>query len=297
MADNELHSSADESSSDDEDYCPEADSRRNAELSEEDESGNESNGDGDDDADAGAAKRKHSSNKKTTGASSRKRKAVASGNNAKDDGAVADEVTASTTDTTEEQREKARADALWADFLTDADPPSRPTPSPVATATTKTTKTSQTIQTATAATTTTSQPAAKKQIVTETVEYAGEKIEITKEVPVVAAKAAASNGTSPATRKLTPGPAPRRTAAGGGGGLAAILSQMNKTKKIGTLEKTKLDWNSFKRKEGIEEQLQTHNRGKDGYLERQDFLQRTDLRQFEIEKDLRTSSSSSRRGK
>ena len=52
-------------------------------------------------------------------------------------------------------------------------------------------------------------------------------------------------------------------------------------------DKSKLDWDSFKKKEGIEEELQIHNRGKEGYIERKQFLERTDLRQFEIEKSLR----------
>ena len=52
-------------------------------------------------------------------------------------------------------------------------------------------------------------------------------------------------------------------------------------------EKSKLDWETFKADEGIEEELQIHNRGKDGFIERKQFLERTDLRQFEIEKSLR----------
>jgi len=53
------------------------------------------------------------------------------------------------------------------------------------------------------------------------------------------------------------------------------------------LEKSKLDWQDFKQKEGIEEDLKTFNQGKHGFLERKSFLERTDLKQFEIEKNLR----------
>ncbi|XP_044735949.1 craniofacial development protein 1 [Chrysoperla carnea] len=74
----------------------------------------------------------------------------------------------------------------------------------------------------------------------------------------------------------------------GGLGVSALLSQIGKKTKISTLEKSKLDWDRFKNKEGLNEEITNHNKGKDGYLERQDFLQRTDLRQFEIEKQLRT---------
>ncbi|KAH8272611.1 hypothetical protein KR018_004059 [Drosophila ironensis] len=74
-----------------------------------------------------------------------------------------------------------------------------------------------------------------------------------------------------------------------GCGVNSLLNQLGKKKKLSVLEKSQLDWNTFKSDEGIDEELRTHNKGKDGYLERQDFLQRTDLRQFEIEKTLRQS--------
>ncbi|CAG7834517.1 unnamed protein product [Allacma fusca] len=72
-------------------------------------------------------------------------------------------------------------------------------------------------------------------------------------------------------------------------GLSAVLNaiQSNKKQKMGTLEKTKLDWQAFKKDKGIEDELKTHVKSKDGYVDRQEFLQRTDLRQFEIEKNLR----------
>lgn len=77
---------------------------------------------------------------------------------------------------------------------------------------------------------------------------------------------------------------------GGLGGITSVLGQIGKKAKISTLEKSKLDWDSYKKQENIEEEISTHNKGKDGYLERQDFLQRADLRQFEIEKQLRNTS-------
>ncbi|BFG03122.1 craniofacial development protein 1 [Drosophila madeirensis] len=72
-----------------------------------------------------------------------------------------------------------------------------------------------------------------------------------------------------------------------GDGVGSLLNQLCKKKKLSVLEKSQMDWKTFKTDEGINEELRTHNKGKDGYLERQDFLQRTDLRQFEIEKNLR----------
>jgi len=76
------------------------------------------------------------------------------------------------------------------------------------------------------------------------------------------------------------------------GGLANILSQIGKKSKLTILEKSKQDWDGYKKKEGIMEELITHNKGKDGYLEKQDFLERTDLRQFELEKSMRAANRS-----
>ncbi|KAG0298975.1 Craniofacial development protein 1 [Dissophora globulifera] len=51
---------------------------------------------------------------------------------------------------------------------------------------------------------------------------------------------------------------------------------VKKPPKLNTLEKSKLDWNNFVGKEGIEDELKHHN--KDGYMEKVAFLQRTDER-------------------
>ncbi|XP_052854727.1 craniofacial development protein 1 [Drosophila gunungcola] len=72
-------------------------------------------------------------------------------------------------------------------------------------------------------------------------------------------------------------------------GAGSLIAKLEKKRKFSVLEKSQMDWKNFKRDEGIDEQLRSHNKGKDGYLERQEFLQRTDFRQFEIEKNLRQS--------
>ena len=63
---------------------------------------------------------------------------------------------------------------------------------------------------------------------------------------------------------------------------------------MSTLEKSKLDWESFKKDEGIGEDLKTFNQGKQGFLERQAFLERADHKQFEIERNLRLGRKSNR---
>ncbi|XP_061242779.1 craniofacial development protein 1 isoform X2 [Bos javanicus] len=73
-------------------------------------------------------------------------------------------------------------------------------------------------------------------------------------------------------------------------GMSSLLGKIGaKKQKMSTLEKSKLDWESFKEEEGIGEELAIHNRGKEGYIERKAFLDRVDHRQFEIERDLRLS--------
>ncbi|XP_006894236.1 PREDICTED: craniofacial development protein 1-like [Elephantulus edwardii] len=73
-------------------------------------------------------------------------------------------------------------------------------------------------------------------------------------------------------------------------GMSSLLGKIGaKKQKMSTLEKSKLDWESFKEEEGIGEELAIHNRGKEGYIERKAFLVRVDHRQFEIERDLRLS--------
>ena len=51
------------------------------------------------------------------------------------------------------------------------------------------------------------------------------------------------------------------------GGLNSIMGAITgKAPKMGTLDKSKMDWNKFVTEEGIKEELQTHNKGKDGYV-------------------------------
>ncbi|TEA24968.1 hypothetical protein DBR06_SOUSAS18410030, partial [Sousa chinensis] len=73
-------------------------------------------------------------------------------------------------------------------------------------------------------------------------------------------------------------------------GLSSLLGKIGaKKQKVNTLEKSKLDSESFKEEEGVGEELAIHSRGKEGYVEGKAFLDQVDHRQFEIERDLRLS--------
>lgn len=184
----------------------------------------------------------------------------------------------------DEEAEKRRADALWADFLGgDTEEPKeekKQQPKGVKVEPEEKEKEKKT----------TPVPEKKKEpvIIKEIFEFAGEQVVVEKEVKEPASTSSSSR--SAGQRKFPTG----RASGGLGGGLGSILGNLNKKNKISTLEKTKLDWDRFKSAEGIAEDLNTHNRGKDGYLERQDFLQRTDVRQFEIERSMRQTTRSNR---
>ena len=56
---------------------------------------------------------------------------------------------------------------------------------------------------------------------------------------------------------------------------------------------TKLDWEHFKKEEGMGEELAVHNRGREGHTKQKAFLDWMDHRQFEIKRHLRLSKMKS----
>lgn len=239
-------------------------------------------------------KRKEEKTKRKKKSSDRKRKKIkASGKNKEndddpdedDDEAVDEDQQKKTLLSAEE--EKKKSDALWADFMKDCNPPVKK--ETIETNGTKATVSSNgEVNSEAKVDSKTEVTEPVKKTVKQIFEFAGEKIEVERECtsqsPLPTTNARGRGGGNSA------GPGRGR----GGGGIASILGQIGKKNKLSTLEKSKLDWDRFKKDEGIEEQLQTVNKGKAGYLEKQDFLERADLRQFEIEKQLRTTRRSNR---
>ncbi|XP_059615972.1 craniofacial development protein 1 [Phlebotomus argentipes] len=177
-------------------------------------------------------------------------------------------------ETVTDEQEKKHADALWADFLSDVDPPPRREDAP------KEAKVAKRVEESPQSVRETPQKAEKLPPVEKVFNFAGEEVK----VPVDSAQKATKRPPPAATAR------PSRSS----GGLSSILGSIGKKPKMGTLEKSKLDWDRFKNTEGINEELATFNKGKDGYLERQDFLERTDYRQFDLERDMRQKKRSSR---
>lgn len=217
-------------SSDDEDFCPD----KHVESS--DNSGPE-----DDDRD-GSDKESGAKKTKKRKSASKRRKTKPS-----DDESEEEKIEPTVVDPEEEKR---KADAIWADFLSGTENPPAP-------------KASESNGRATSASSSkTTAPASNSIIptkaapvsITKIFEFAGETVEIP-------AKAVESPSPSPSTTQpKLPTPATKRSS----GGLSSVLNQLSKKSKLSVLEKTKIDWDGFKSNEGINEELQTHNRGRDG---------------------------------
>lgn len=62
------------------------------------------------------------------------------------------------------------------------------------------------------------------------------------------------------------------------GAVAGLPASASKGPKLNTIEKSKLDWAGYVDKEGIADELNVHKKGKEGYLERMEFLNRMDAK-------------------
>ncbi|EDS35849.1 cp27 [Culex quinquefasciatus] len=269
-----------DSDASDEDFRPDKEEGSASELESDDNVEDEDQENGDDDGGtkpkAGAGKKRKRTGKKVPKKKAKIVEEVPEEKETEKKGEVLDD-----------EDEERLTDALWADFLAGSNSSSTTSSSkepakkdpvkavaPVA------------VKPPKPAPTTTTKP----ETVTKIFEFAGETVEVTEPAPAAEATSSKARietrnfGSTFVERRV--GPNQHLEA-----GLGAVLGQLGKKNKLSVLEKTQLDWKSFKRNEGIEEELQTHNRGRDGYLERQDFLQRADLRQFEIEKNFRQSKS------
>ncbi|KFP00009.1 Craniofacial development protein 1, partial [Calypte anna] len=129
-----------------------------------------------------------------------------------------------------------------------------------------------------------------KVTITKVFDFAGEEVRVTKEVDSTSKEAKAFLKHQEKQQAAAPASLPTVSGVKRPSGMSSLLGKIgSKKQKMSTLEKSKLDWESFKEEEGIVEELAIHNRGKDGYIEKKAFLERVDHRQFEIERDLRLS--------
>ncbi|KAH7727761.1 Craniofacial development protein 1/Bucentaur [Aphelenchoides avenae] len=174
-----------------------------------------------------------------------------------------------TTAVDDPEAQKKKIDALWDAFLSDTTPSS-------STAKTEATITSPEVSKpddqASHANGTT-EP--KTKTVTEVFDFAGEEVKVERTITEEEAKRRENKN------------AKKRVVATTGLGLANLADYLAKKPKMTTLDKSSLDWKKFVKEKGIEDELKSHNRGKDSYLDKTEFLARADYKQFEKEKHLR----------
>lgn len=138
----------------------------------------------------------------------------------------------------------------------------------------------------------TMQGKAETRTVTEVFEFAGEKVEVEKQVVVEGDKWEPSTGANAKKTGEVKGTtavahAPKRPGGGGGGGklLEAILGP--KPRKMSTLDKSKMDWDKYKRTQGqgLQDSLAKVGKSGKGFIETQAFLDRATQKQFEKERE------------
>ncbi|XP_022618731.1 craniofacial development protein 1 [Seriola dumerili] len=198
----------------------------------------------------------------------------------------------------DEAKQKKKSDDLWASFLSDVG--SRPKEStPTSQSSTEQKATSSVLKVApVSADTKASEPATVT--ITKVFDFAGEEVRVSQQVSADSREAKSflksqntkqektedEERSSPPIEPPLPGPSAKRPA-----GVSGVLSRIGgKKQKMSTLEKSKMDWDAFKSEEGITEELAIHNRGREGYVERKNFLERVDHRQFELEKAVRLNN-------
>lgn len=177
--------------------------------------------------------------------------------------------------------EKKHADDIWKSFLNDVE----------ATSSTKSSTVTSTdmaeIVRSIGNTPVKSSSIASKELTANVFEFAGETFTVDNAFPTVSGlentKVAVSATTSAEVKGT--GCLPQKR-----GGIESVLGTLSsKKQKMTTLQKSLYDWKSFKASEGIEEDLEKFNKGRGGFIERQRFLQRSDVRSFEAEKEIRQS--------
>ncbi|XP_062968251.1 craniofacial development protein 1 [Cynocephalus volans] len=193
-----------------------------------------------------------------------------------------------------EDARKKKEDELWASFLNDVGPKSKV---PLSTQVKRGEETEETSSSKllVKAEELEKPKETEKIKITKVFDFAGEEVRVTKEVDATSkeAKSFFKQNEKERPQANVPSALPSLPAGSGlkrSSGMSSLLGKIGaKKQKMSTLEKSKLDWESFKEEEGIGEELAIHNRGKEGYIERKAFLDRVDHRQFEIERDLRLS--------
>ena len=121
-------------------------------------------------------------------------------------------------------------------------------------------------------------------LVKETRNFAGKSVEVIQEVDASSKSGAKAIEKSKQSEKKK--------------GLDYVLQLLDRKRKLNIIDKSKLDWKEYKRDhKQVQEELNAYTKGGERYTERQDFLKRTEMREYEIERDNRLASSTRLRGR
>nr|XP_012627969.1 craniofacial development protein 1 isoform X1 [Microcebus murinus] len=168
-----------------------------------------------------------------------------------------------------EDARKKKEDELWASFLNDVGPKSKVPP------TTQVKTGEETEETSSSKLVKAEELEKPKETekvkITKVFDFAGEEVRVTKEVDATSkeAKSFLKQNEKEKPQANVPSALPSLPAGSGlkrSSGMSSLLGKIGtKKQKMSTLEKSKLDWESFKEEEGIGEELAIHNRGKEGH--------------------------------
>jgi hypothetical protein len=132
-------------------------------------------------------------------------------------------------------------------------------------------------------------PTTIEQTITETMRFAGRNITMTKKVMVDAKTAGDDIPAKPPVVTASAATTTKTT------GLDSVLAEISGPSKLSTVAKTSADWDVYKEKTGVDEELEKQAQGNKAFLVKQDFLKRVDERRFEHEKAQRDRQRTSRK--
>lgn len=81
-------------------------------------------------------------------------------------------------------------------------------------------------------------------------------------------------------------------------GLDSVLASLQNAKKVTVMDKSRDDWGHLKKSDAqLEEELESYKKSGDKYLDKVDFLKRSELREYEAERDQRLQNDMRTRGR
>ena len=81
-------------------------------------------------------------------------------------------------------------------------------------------------------------------------------------------------------------------------GLDSVLASIQNTKKVTVMDKSRDDWGHLKKSDAqLEEELEAYKKSGAKYLDKVDFLKRSELREYEAERDQRLQNDMRTRGR